>query len=65
MTAPKPGSLPWQRAWLGDHVHRGNQVRARGHRAVILSAHGGLIYVQEFTSGQRVGVRPHEITPNA
>ena len=64
MTAPKPGTLPWQRAWLGDHITRGRQVRARGRRAVILSARDGLIYVQDFTSGQRVGVRPHEIAPN-
>lgn len=64
MTAAlQPGSIAWMRAWHGDLIKRGNQVRARGRRAVVLSTRDGLVYVQEFTTGQRVGVRPHEIGP--
>lgn len=61
MTAPKAGSLPWHRAWLGEHVTRGHLVRARGRKAVVLSARGDLIYVRDWSTGARVGVRQHEI----
>lgn len=58
----KPGCMAWLRAWYGLPVKRGASVRIGGRRAMVLSASGGFVNVRVWNTGQRLTVRPTDLS---